>query len=846
MKNLVRVLSASAVVILTVFCSTENVNAQCADLYIAGIFDGPLGGGTPKGVQLCATAAIPDLSIYGIGSANNGGGTDGEEFTFPAVPLASGSCIWVASESTNFTAYFGFAPDYTDAAANNNGDDALELFCNGAVVDVFGDINVDGNGECWEYLDGWAQRNAPGQNGGVFDCANWTFSGPNAVDGCSDNASCTSSFPLGGTPGCTDPAACNFDAAATVDNGTCFSVGDTCDDGDATTSNDVYTDCSTCAGTPTGLNPCTDPVWEVVDVTLNSQSDTWTVAGGTASVNGFTGSAGDPTDVWLVYGPLDMSATSTLDLVLDIAEGFNGGVDSQLDFQFTESYSGCPSDAANAWTSVGTALTAGDDDATAATYSFGAGTGTDVYIAIQYTSDGAGGSASQIDLSNISLQADTCPAVGTPIVSGCAPPACSITGASVTGSCVGTDYVYDVAFTVVGGSGNYDVIDLATGFVLASGTGSPVQGTIVGSTGGAGFDIEVRDAADATCFSETITLAPLDCSMPAVCPGAFISEFAYDCDTGDANEVIEVCIPNTYTGALADLQVDLYNGNGGVVYNTITLDQFTAGVNDGTNTYYSWPGSGSSLQNGAPDGLGLSFQGVSCEFLSYEGPLTATAGPANGLTSTDVGVSQNNGTTCDETIQFFGGAWVNACATVGDVNSDAACMAVMGCTDANACNYDPAATMDDGSCFSVGDTCDDGDPNTMNDVYTDCMTCAGTAAMCAITIDSEVVSACNNGGTPNDPADDTYTVTVTATVTNGSGSYTISDGTTTSPVAASGTAVVMGPYPADGTTTVSFTAADSADATCSAASAAALGPVNSCDLPANCAPNVGTYPWNGQ
>jgi len=228
------------------------------------------------------------------------------------------------------------------------------------------------------------------------------------------------------------------------------------------------------------------------------------------------------------------------------------------------------------------------------------------------------------------------------------------------------------------------------------------------------------------------------------------------------------------------------------------------------------------MQNGN-DGIATScLDGTQYMFLTYEGAFMATSGPFNGVMGTDVGVDENNGTTQDtQSIMCdgMGGYQTNCTADAGSANNLASCgtTVVNGCTDMNACNYDPTATADDGSCFSVGDTCDDMDPNTTNDVYTDCSTCAGTApAVCAITIDSEVVSACDNGGTPNDASDDTFTVTVTATVTNGSGMYTLSDGTTTSP------------------------------ATCTAASAAASGPVNSCDLPANCSPNVGTYPWNGQ
>ena len=47
-------------------------------LVITGVYDGPLTGGVPKGIELYVTADIADLSVYGVGAANNGGGTDGE------------------------------------------------------------------------------------------------------------------------------------------------------------------------------------------------------------------------------------------------------------------------------------------------------------------------------------------------------------------------------------------------------------------------------------------------------------------------------------------------------------------------------------------------------------------------------------------------------------------------------------------------------------------------------------------------------------------------------------------------------------------------------------------------
>jgi uncharacterized protein len=190
--------------------------AVTGDLLITGVVDGPLSGGLPKAIELFAVNNIPDLSIYGMGSANNGGGSDGEEFTFPAVAATAGDYIYVASEAPSFTTFFGFAPDYTSAAAGINGDDAIELFLNGGVVDVFGDINTDGTGEPWEYLDGWAYRvDGTGQDGTTFVPGNWSFSGPNALDGESNNGTAATPFPIGTystttTSGPTDPVINEF------------------------------------------------------------------------------------------------------------------------------------------------------------------------------------------------------------------------------------------------------------------------------------------------------------------------------------------------------------------------------------------------------------------------------------------------------------------------------------------------------------------------------------------------------------------------------------------------------------------------------------------------------------
>ena len=190
-----------------VIASIPTVSAQ--DLVITGVIDGPLSGGVPKAVEVCVLNDILDLSTYGLGSANNGGGSDGEEFTFPAGPVSAGTFLHIASEADGFSSFFGFAPSYTSNAMAINGDDAIELFMLGNVVDVFGDINVDGTGQAWDHVDGWAYRaDGTGPDGTVFTLANWSFSGPNALDGETSNGSAATPFPIGAYSACelSEPA----------------------------------------------------------------------------------------------------------------------------------------------------------------------------------------------------------------------------------------------------------------------------------------------------------------------------------------------------------------------------------------------------------------------------------------------------------------------------------------------------------------------------------------------------------------------------------------------------------------------------------------------------------------
>jgi hypothetical protein len=175
-----------------------------AQLVITGVLDGPLSGGTPKVIELTA-CDDEDLGNFTLATAANGNAefNMGYSFTLPSQPIAAGETIYLVNDANDgvamFESYFGFAADIAMSNVSFNGDDVVGLFGPaGELVDVFGEVGVDGTGQPWEYLDGWAKRTTmTGPDGATFQLGSWTFSGPNALDGATDNATSGAPFTLG-------------------------------------------------------------------------------------------------------------------------------------------------------------------------------------------------------------------------------------------------------------------------------------------------------------------------------------------------------------------------------------------------------------------------------------------------------------------------------------------------------------------------------------------------------------------------------------------------------------------------------------------------------------------------
>jgi len=370
--------------------------------------------------------------------------------------------------------------------------------------------------------------------------------------------------------GCTDVNACNFDAAATQDDSTCFNTGDPCDDGDANTNNDVYVDCTTCAG----IAPVTCPasakinefhydnagsdVNEFVEIALPAGSDPTQV-----QVDLYNGSNGTTYDAIVLSSAEFVSSDGTLDYYVwnVIPQNGNDGIAvSCLDgtqYQFI-TYEG--------------AFMATDGP-------FAGVMGVD--IGVEEPSDA---------LETNSIM-------------------CNGTGTFFTNCTADPGVANDLSTCVADVTGCTDA-------------------------NACNFDMNAT-ADDGSCFS-----------------------VGDACDDGDANTD-------------GDVYVDCTTCQGSIIQ--------VPGCTDAT----------------------------ACNF-----DMNATV---------DDGTCFSVGDACDD-----GDANTNDDVYVDCATCQGSIIQVSGCTDATACNFDMNATVDDGTCFSVGDSCDDGDANTNDDVYVDCATCQGS------------------------------------------------------------------------------------------------------------------------
>ncbi|MBM3428549.1 MAG: lamin tail domain-containing protein, partial [Bacteroidetes bacterium] len=280
------------IIISDCWCSGTLANGQCSELMISEYVEGL---GNNKAIEIYnPTNQVIDLSSYGLVRYSNGNSTPGdisfldgasvaghETFVvvidkrdpngagleapiFPELELLADTFINPVSSGGSWPMYF-------------SGNDAIALVKDGGAtqVDLFGKIG-EGSG-----FGGWNAYgtsiigqtlyisenhtlkrkynvvNGVTANPAVFDILIEYDSLPNNTFSHLGEHDCQCNIvPI---PGCTSPNACNYNAEANLNDGSCLFLNAPCNDSESTTVNDIIqADCS-CQGT-LYITGCTNPL----------------------------------------------------------------------------------------------------------------------------------------------------------------------------------------------------------------------------------------------------------------------------------------------------------------------------------------------------------------------------------------------------------------------------------------------------------------------------------------------------------------------------------------------------------------------------------------------------------
>jgi hypothetical protein len=349
-----------------------------------------------------------------------------------------------------------------------------------------------------------------------------------------------------------------------------------------------------------------------------------------------------------------------------VAEGNSGA--TELHFTVTRS-GGSDGEVTAAW-AVNLNGTATADDLTGATsgiVTFADGATTaDVVVHVQgdtaYEGDETFGVTLSAPTGGATLSNAT--ATGTILNDDAAPAAgaISIADASIV---EGNTGVQSMAFTLTRDNGSEG--EVTVDFTLALGTASaadlaadqPYSGTITFAAGQTTATLLVGIVGDTIIEADetfTVTLGNPTGGV-AITDGlaigtitdndtssaVFINELHYDNVGTDSGEAIELAGPAGTD--LTGWTLVLYDGLTGNAYNTRALTGVIPDQDHGYGTLtFAYAVNG--IQNGSPDGMALvDANGHVVQFLSYEGSFTAKGGAADGMTSTDIGVSESSVTT---------------------------------------------------------------------------------------------------------------------------------------------------------------------------------------------------------
>lgn len=146
---------------------------------ITMISDGDCSGGSPKVVEMYANGTV-DFSLYSIEIQTNANTSWGNTLNLGTLGVVTDDFVYIYADNPAFATEYPSAVNTfptTSSVVNFNGDDRVRIILdsNGSTVDQYGVDSMDGSGEVWEYMDGYAKRNDGTLPNGTFTAADWSY-----------------------------------------------------------------------------------------------------------------------------------------------------------------------------------------------------------------------------------------------------------------------------------------------------------------------------------------------------------------------------------------------------------------------------------------------------------------------------------------------------------------------------------------------------------------------------------------------------------------------------------------------------------------------------------------------
>lgn len=564
---------------------------------------------------------------------------------------------------------------------------------------------------------------------------------------------------ISGIPGCTAPEACNYDMSATIEDGSCILVGEPCDDGDENTFEDAYTAECVCAGLTLG---CTESNACNFDASAGLEDGSCVFPGDNCDDN-------DPFTSNDVYGldcicageqPIDVEGCTA-------AEACNYNPEATIE-DFSCIFPGEPCDDGNEGTvndllgadCICAGLITGCTELGTCNYNENAVVDDgSCYFPGDVCDDGIGQTINDV------YNAD-CVCEGTiPQIEGCtAPEACNFNPeANVEdGSCELPGYTCDDNNEqTIDDTWSADCVCLGLLVGCTNADACNYNPDAVNEDFSCVFPTDGCDDGDITTINDAYTN---DC----VCVGEDTGLIAGCTDMSACNYSSEATIDDAsciFIGSSCDDQ-DPFTINDAIQSDCTCAGEtevFTEGCTATEACNYNPE---ATIEDGS-----CTFPGEPCDDLNFGtindaynadcvcvgetlGCTDAGACNFDPTASIDNSTCLFPGDNCDDENIF----------TINDIyNADCVCMGdeisgVAGCTAAEACNYNPEATIEDGSCELPGYPCDDSNDNTINDVLSADCQCAGELLGCtdALACNYDAAAMIDNGSCtfPGFPCDD--------------------------------------------------------------------------------------------